>query len=154
MGMFDDVVINAKAAANAISKKAGNLYDISKLKYNVSNIKGEIHKKCRELGELMYHSKYVAPVSQEKIDALLEEIKTLHGDLDDVNELLAAAKNLIICPACGSIIASDSVFCSKCGIKVDPQGKETSSEKSQEEPDGQPQKTQAEPAEEAQPAAE
>lgn len=154
MGMFDDVVINAKAAANAISKKAGNLCDISKLKYNASNIKGEIYKKCQELGELMYQSKYSAPVPQEKIDALLAEIKTLHSDLDSVNELLATAKNLIICPACGSIISSDSVFCCKCGIKIEPQDKEESSEKAQEEPAAQPETPQTEPSGETQPDAE
>ena len=77
MGMFDDVVVNAKAAANAFSKKAGNIYDISKLKFNANSIKGEINKKCQELGEMVYESKLKGSSSQQLIDAKIDEIKAL-----------------------------------------------------------------------------
>lgn len=119
MGMFDDVVINAKAAANAIQKKAGNICDISKLKFNASSIKGEINKKYQIVGETLYKSKYSSPVAQEEIDKQLEEIKALNDDLSAVMELIATAKNLMICPECGSVIANDSLYCCKCGKKVE-----------------------------------
>lgn len=125
MGMFDDVVVNAKSAANAFSKKAGNICDISKLKFNASSIRGEINKKYQELGEMTYDSKCEKEVSQEVIDAKVGEIKALKEDLAAVNELLATAKNLMICPACSAVISKDSQFCSKCGIKIEKPVEET-----------------------------
>lgn len=150
MGMFDDVVVNAKAAANAFSKKAGNMFDISKLKFNASSIRGEINKKCQELGEIVYESKSGKEISQQVIDAKVEEIKNLKSDLAAINELLAAAKNLIICPACSAVIAKDSAFCNKCGIKIehteeshqssdDAEKQQPGTETSEEEPKEEPQ---------------
>lgn len=121
MGMFDDVVVNAKAAANAISKKAGNVFDVSKLKFNASTIRGEINKKNQELGEMIFDSKTGKSVSEDLINAKVEEIQNLKNDLTAVNELLAAAKNLMICPVCFAVIAQDSMFCNKCGTKIEPQ---------------------------------
>lgn len=143
MGMFDDVVVNAKAAASAFSKKAGNVFDISKFKFNASSIRGEINKKCQELGEMVFNLKDGKEVSEDLINAKVEEIKNLKNDLAAINELLAAAKNLMICPVCSAVIAKDSLFCNKCGTKMerkedsaDPAGKEADkSEPAQNETD-------------------
>lgn len=150
MGMFDDVVVNAKAAASAFSKKAGNVFDISKLKFNASTIRGEINKNCQELGEMVYTSKDGKEVSEDLINAKVEEIKNLKTDLAAINELLAAAKNLMICPVCSAVIAQDSLFCNKCGTKMEPQ--EESAEQVKEEADNsepaQEETEQTEPAQE------
>lgn len=135
MGMFDDVVVNAKAAANAFSKKAGNIYDISKLKFNANSIKGEINKKCQELGEMVYESKLKGGSSQQLIDAKIDEIKALKDDLTAINELLATAKNLMICPACSAVIAKDSVFCNKCGIRIEGQAESDKEDKAHNNPE-------------------
>ena len=36
MGILDDVMINAKTAAEAVGKKAGQIVDVSKLRFNVA----------------------------------------------------------------------------------------------------------------------
>ncbi len=126
MGMFDDVVVNAKAAANAFSKKAGNIYDISKLKFSASSIKGEISKKYTELGELIYAKENNKPVTDEAVKSKIQEITNLKADLAAVTELLAAAKNLMVCPVCSAVIANDSLFCNKCGTKIEPKKTEQS----------------------------
>lgn len=145
MGMFDDVVVNAKAAANAFSKKAGNIYDVSKLKINASSLKGEISKKCQELGEMVYSSKFEKEISQDLIDAKLNEIKALKSDLTAINELLAAAKNLTVCPACSAVIAKDSAFCSKCGVKIEHTGEAEAEPAPSAEAPGETQPEQPEP---------
>ena len=44
MGILDDVVINAKTAAEAVGKKAGQIVDVSKLRFNVAELNAEISK--------------------------------------------------------------------------------------------------------------
>ena len=50
MGLFEDVVINAKSAANAVGKKAGQLVDVSKLKISAAELNNEINKKYEQGG--------------------------------------------------------------------------------------------------------
>ena len=38
MGILEDVVINAKSAANAVGKSATKLYDLSKLKVSAADL--------------------------------------------------------------------------------------------------------------------
>ena len=54
--IFDDVVVNAKACASAVSQKASTVYDVSKHKITAAEIRGDINKKLRELGALTYKS--------------------------------------------------------------------------------------------------
>ena len=44
MGIFDDVVVNAKSAAQTVGKMAGQFVDMSKLRINMSELNGEITK--------------------------------------------------------------------------------------------------------------
>lgn len=118
MGMFDDIVVNAKSVANAVSEKACNVYDISKLKVSASSLRGEINNKLVELGEMTYSSKYGKAIEQKEIDAKIEEIKTLKDDLRTIHVLLAKAKNYVMCQSCSAVVTKGSVYCSKCGEKI------------------------------------
>lgn len=42
--IFDDVVVNAKACASAVSQKASTVYDVSKHKITAAEIRGDINK--------------------------------------------------------------------------------------------------------------
>ena len=55
--IFDDVVVNAKAAAAVVSKKASTVYDTSKHKITAAEIRGEINKKLRDIGKYTYSSR-------------------------------------------------------------------------------------------------
>lgn len=46
MGIFDDVVVNAKSAAQTVGKMAGQFVDMSKLRINMSELNGEITKRA------------------------------------------------------------------------------------------------------------
>ena len=50
MGILEDVVINAKSAANAVGKSATKLYDLSKLKVSAADLNGDINKHFEALG--------------------------------------------------------------------------------------------------------
>ena len=74
--IFDDVVVNAKAAASAVSKKASDVYDASKHKITAAEIRGEINKKLRDLGALTYkeqvHGIYLSGKVQQTVHEITE----------------------------------------------------------------------------------
>ena len=64
MGIFDDVVVNAKSAAQTVGKMAGQFVDMSKLRINMAELNGEITKRYQELGRFIYEAR--RPVPQTK----------------------------------------------------------------------------------------
>ena len=50
MGVLEDVVVNAKSAAETVGREAGRLVDLSKLRFTASDIQREMAKEYETLG--------------------------------------------------------------------------------------------------------
>lgn len=123
MGKFDeildDVVVNAKAAASVVSKKATFVYDSSKQKLAAAELRGEINKKLKELGALTYKSQTSSVDCTDDITRIVNEITELKENLDTINQNLASAKNQKKCPQCEANVPKNSLFCNICGAKLE-----------------------------------
>ena len=113
MALFDDVVVNAKSAAAAVSKKAGAFYDLSKLRISCAGLRGELTKKYQALGEAVYNNDPEAVITELK-----EEITDLKHDIADIERTIAAASNSVICAQCGEKLPKSARFCYTCGARV------------------------------------
>ncbi len=118
-GIFDDVVVNAKAAASVVSKKASDVYGSSKQKILAAEIRGEINKKLRELGALTYKAKTADVDVSKETAAVISEISELKENLDIINKNIASTKNQKKCPNCDAVLPKNSVFCNICGAKLE-----------------------------------
>lgn len=117
--IFDDVVVNAKAAASVVSKKASVVYDASKHKITAAEIRGEINKKLLDLGALTYKEQIHGTDLSDQIQQTVAEITELKDNLNIINEHIAASKNHKKCSQCGATVPKNSVFCNICGSKID-----------------------------------
>lgn len=117
--IFDDVVVNAKAAASMVSKKATDVYDVSKQKITAAEIRSEINKKLRFLGALTYKSQIYNIDLSEKITLTVSEINDLKDNLNLINQNIESSKNTKKCPQCGATVPKKSLFCNLCGSKID-----------------------------------
>ena len=108
--IFDDVVVNAKACASAVSQKASTVYDVSKHKITAAEIRGDINKKLRELGALTYKSEIHGTDNSQQIKLIVSEISDLKDNLDVVNEHIAVAKDQRRCKIDGFRSACNSLF--------------------------------------------
>lgn len=124
-GIFDDVVVNAKAAANAVSQKASAVCDVSKHKLTAAEIRGEINKKLRELGALTYKSQTKGADVAEQISVLVSEITEFKDNLSIINEHIASSKNQKRCPQCDASVPKNSLFCNICGARLDEDTNDT-----------------------------
>lgn len=116
---FDDAVVNAKAAASAVSKKAVTFYDASKHKISAAEIRGEINKKLKELGKVTYKSEVHGTDLFAEKEQLIAEIKELIENLNIINGHIAAIKSQRKCPQCEARVPKNSVFCNFCGTKLE-----------------------------------
>lgn len=123
MGKFDeildDVVVNAKTAASAVSKKAAFVYDASKHKITAAEMRGEINKKLKELGKYTYKARVYNMDMDEQINDVIAEIKELKENLDIINAHLDEITNQKKCPQCEAKIPKNSVYCNICGTKLE-----------------------------------
>ena len=117
--IFDDVVVNAKAAASAVSKKASSVYDTSKHKITAAELRGEINKKLKDLGVLTYKAQVHNVDLCEDIATLVSEITDLKDSLAVINEHIANSKNQRKCPNCDAVVPKNSLYCNICGAKIE-----------------------------------
>ena len=119
MGIFDDVVVNAKSAAQTVGKMAGQFVDMSKLRINMSELNGEITKRYQELGRFIYEAKKAGSADEAELADQIAGIDDLYAQLSAVSAQYASMQNKVTCPACGKKMPTDSMFCSHCGAKLE-----------------------------------
>lgn len=132
MGILDDVVVNAKSAAQTVGKMAGQFVDMSKLRINLSELNGEINRRYQELGQFIYEAKKAGTSDETELDEKIAGLDDLYAQLTAVSAQLAALQNKVTCPCCGKQMEIDATFCSHCGMKL------TKDETPAEEPAAQP----------------
>lgn len=153
MGIFDDIMVNAKTAANAVGKKAEQIVDFSKLKYAESGIEGEISQKLKDLGGFVYDSMTAGEMDKALLEKKTAELKELYHQLEMTREMIAASKNKKCCKACGTLNDKDSLFCGKCGAKLleDCKKDEPAAEDAAAQPQQPEEAPKQQPAAQAQP---
>ena len=117
--IFDDVVVNAKAAAAVVSKKASTVYDTSKHKITAAEIRGEINKKLRDIGKYTYKKEVFGVDTSAEIAQLVADVKELKENLDIINAHIDSVKNQKKCPQCEAKIPRSSIYCNICGAKLE-----------------------------------
>ncbi len=116
MGLFEDVVVNAKTAANVVGKKASQIVDISKLRISAAELNHEIESKFEDIGRRVYEAKKLG--NDADVSESISALDDLYEQLDAVNDQLAATRTKIVCKNCGEQNTQGSVYCSKCGHKL------------------------------------
>ena len=121
MGIIDDVVINAKNAADTAYKKAGEAVDIARLKINLAELNSRLSKKYELLGRMMYTEMKDTntDVNSESVNALINEISSLLEQFKATEEYINSTKKQYICSKCGHENSKDAIYCNKCGNKLD-----------------------------------
>ena len=119
MGILDDVVINAKSAAEAVGKKAGQIVDVSKLRINVAEVNAEISKRYEALGEYVYENGREKLAEDAEAVGKMAEMDELVNQRNTLTKELVDKQNKVVCPGCGKQSPISAAYCSNCGTKLD-----------------------------------
>ncbi|MCI1982301.1 MAG: zinc ribbon domain-containing protein [Oscillospiraceae bacterium] len=118
MGLLDDVIVNAKTAADVVGKKASQFADVSKLRISAADLNNEISKRFESLGRAVYEAKKTGSDVSDLVAENVESIDGLYEQLDAVNAQLASARERVICKNCGQENTQDALYCSRCGHRL------------------------------------
>ena len=116
---FDDIMSSIRSAADTVSKKTEETVEISKLKFNIAKIKGDIEKKYADLGRCVYGACKGAENYQESSNAIVKDIDDLKAELKKAEDELKEITGTFTCPQCGKKCGKGDSFCSGCGRKTD-----------------------------------
>lgn len=118
MGILDDVMINAKSAAEAVGKKAGQIVDASKLRYSAAEISADLNKRFEALGRYVFESCREQLAADAEAVGKMAEIDELKAQHAAILKELGDKSNKVTCPTCGKQSSNTALFCSNCGTKL------------------------------------
>ncbi|MDF2803865.1 MAG: hypothetical protein K0S61_3768 [Anaerocolumna sp.] len=118
MTFFDKLGETITSKSKDIAKKAKEVADIATLKSQVSNQQDIVNRAYIVLGKAYYNENKNNPPTEyedtfKSLGKALEKIEQLKNDI----QIIKGTDN---CPNCNAQIAKDAVYCSECGIKVEP----------------------------------
>lgn len=86
---------------------------------NAAEIRSDIKEKYATMGRLCYDEILNSVSHSTELNAIAEDITQLNQKLAAVNEEIRNAKNIAVCPACGTEVAQGASFCPNCGQRFD-----------------------------------
>ena len=115
MGVFEDILVKAKSAAEVVKEKTGKFVDVSKLNFRLSEAKSELRNEFEEFGKIVYRLEKSGKKDENLIKSKIETIDSLMAQLEELKKEVARMKNKAICKSCEKENETDAVFCSRCG---------------------------------------
>ena len=113
---FNQIFDKAKELAECASEKSQQIYQISKLKFELTQLKSKLEKNYSSIGKKVYESTK-AEKEMPDFAASIEEIDLLLADIEEKKNLISALKETVRCSECGADICPDDPFCPKCGAQ-------------------------------------
>ena len=117
MADINEILDKAKDLAQTAGEKSQEIYHISKLKFEITQLKMKVDKNYASIGKKVYESK-----KEEKelpdFSAQIEGIDLLKADIEEKRDLISTLKNAVRCPSCGADVSEDDPFCPKCGSQI------------------------------------
>ena len=117
MADINEILDKAKDLAQTAGEKSQEIYQISRLKFEITQLKMKVDKNYASIGKKVYDCK---KGEKELPDfcAQIEEIDLLKADINEKRDLISALKNAVRCPGCGADVSEDDPFCPKCGAQL------------------------------------
>ena len=112
MGLFDTIKENTNLVRGGSSQPAG------KFDQQIEAVEGKIRETLIQIG-IVYLEKHREDCEPE-YKGFIQQIKDLEEQKETLERNKLAAQGLRMCEHCRQIITLDSVFCNKCGSKLEP----------------------------------
>ena len=119
MSIFDNLGKKIGETAQAAQKKANETIEITKLNKSISNEEDKIEKIYLALGKKLYGLYAEGQDVGDNFEPECEEISVYEDNIKDLKNKILELKNIKLCPNCGAEMEEGTLFCAKCGTKVE-----------------------------------
>lgn len=117
MSLFENLTKKVTETAKVAAKKSGDLVEVTKLNMNIGTEESKIEKVYTDIGKIVFEAYNKGEETSECFKEHCEKIKASQEIIKQMKEKINELKNVKLCSACGTELAAETAFCSKCGAK-------------------------------------
>ena len=99
-------------------KKTNSSIGVAKLKFTLNEVETSMEKAYADIGKDVYKQYLNDEPFTEDIIEKCGVVEKYMSEIQKLKEKIAAEKDAVICENCMSMNSADSVYCSKCGYKL------------------------------------
>ena len=120
MNVFDELYSATMNALEKTGEKTERFLDKSKIKAQLSILKGELKKCYAQLGSKVYNKAKAGEDYTQIVNARLKEIDMLREKIAELTEQSELNQYYNKCKSCGYYNEKEEDFCKKCGANLFP----------------------------------
>ena len=124
-----------KDTAESAGRIAGDMVELTRMKMQVVQYKGELSKAHEKLGAMIYNMMKVDEEDTSAVNVCIDEIDYILDKIQEAEEKVKELRKVSCCQSCGMEIPVDACFCPKCGAKVERPVAKTEETDEAEEPE-------------------
>ncbi|MCL6476875.1 MAG: zinc ribbon domain-containing protein [Peptococcaceae bacterium] len=122
MDFFQKMVDKAKGLggmAREVTRKSGELLEVTKLKFEMSKLEKETENNLAGLGAVVYQKYKGATDMDNEIERLCQSTARLEEEMKVIQDQIEKLQpKPLTCPECKVDLPSGGKFCTYCGTKV------------------------------------
>jgi len=117
MAFWEDFSETISIKGKEMADKAKNFTDIASLRGQIVSYENTILRYYREIGRAYYetHKNDITKEFPEQMAAIAKSEKMIK----ELNNRISELRGTMKCTSCGNDVPNDSVFCPKCGAKME-----------------------------------
>ena len=115
----EGVVKKAGEVFDVVSQKTGEIVEEQKLKSQIRTLKKGNKRDYGDIGKMIYEQFKSGESVNEAFVELCETIKQREESIEECKKQIAKLKGFDVCENCQTGLEPGTVFCPKCGTKVE-----------------------------------
>lgn len=117
MSFFDKIGKTITTTSKDVAKKTKDLTETAKLNSQISSEQKTIDEIKNKIGHIYYSQYKNTPL--DNLMPLCNEIDEAYKRIEAYRLQITQIKGVIACHNCGNELPDESLFCSKCGAKIE-----------------------------------
>ncbi len=115
MEFLDQIKQTVTDAASSVAQKSSEMLEVSKIRYAMHDLKGDIKKLYTEIGRLCYDERANGIDHTEEITIKCDIVQVKKAKIDALQNKEKQIRQEMVCPICGKEVNKKTQYCTYCG---------------------------------------
>lgn len=118
MDFLEQLKKTAADVAQTVAEKSNEVVEVSKIKYAIHDLSGDVKKLYLELGKLAYEELKESSALTDDMQIKCEIIEAKLAKIDAMRKKEKQIKSVVTCPSCGRECGDSDEKCPYCGADI------------------------------------
>lgn len=99
-------------------KKAGELWEITRLNLQMADLQRDIDEVLRKIGKIVYSAHLDPNANTEEVEGMLTLLDGMKSEMSDIRQRIKELRQIKACPSCEKKLNKEDAYCRHCGTKL------------------------------------